>query len=162
MAMNKWAVVIVAIVAVGFFGLLTLAGVGYFVFTSHVDLTDATDEAAVRRTFEEARARFAGQPPLLTSGPDGPVLERSDRSGPRTELTSLHVMAWEEGEERMITLRIPVWIIRLGGNEDVDFDTDQGDPFTLDLTLEDLERHGPGLIVDYERAGHERVLIWTE
>jgi len=31
------------------------------------------------------------------------------------------------------------------------------------VTLEDLERHGPGLVLDVRRArGSQQVLLWTE
>ena len=162
MAVKKWAVVVVAIVAAGFYGLVVVVGLGIYAFTSHVDIDRGTDEAAARRTFEEARARFTDQPPLLTMGADGPVVDRSTPTGVQPTLETLHVMAWEQDEDRLITLRIPMWLIRLSGDGNVDFDLDDGDLSSLELTLEDLERHGPGLVVDYASDHHDRVLIWTE
>jgi len=43
------------------------------------------------------------------------------------------------------------------GGGDVDFDFDNSN-----LTLEDVERHGPGLVVDGVDSRGAQVLVWAE
>ncbi len=55
---------------------------------------------------------------------------------------------------------------------DIDRATDEADvrrsfevaraSFSLNLTVEELDDFGPGLILDYERESRERVLVWSE
>ena len=33
---------------------------------------------------------------------------------------------------------------------------------TLELHVDDLERHGPGLVVDHTYQGRQRALVWLE
>lgn len=159
--MKKWAVVLVVIVGVGVLGLVALVGVGFYVFTTHVDIQNATDQESAYRTLDETRARFSGQTPLVTFGPDGPRVNRTLPAG-ETLPESLHVMAWDVDEARLLTLRLPMWLIRMSDDGRVDFDTNDGDPFSLDLTVADLDHHGPGLVVEYEDEGEGRVIVWLE
>ena len=65
MATKTWVGVTIAIVA--FLGVYVLAvgGFGFYVFVSHVDIDDAS-AAVADRSFDEARARFVGEQPLLS------------------------------------------------------------------------------------------------
>jgi hypothetical protein len=37
-----------------------------------------------------------------------------------------------------------------------------GEAMKLKITVEDLERRGPGLILDHKEASGERVLVWAQ
>ena len=52
--------------------------------------------------------------------------------------------------------------MRLTDDGNLEVDADNGDSFSLNLTVEDLDRHGPGLLLDYTREEEARVLVWTE
>jgi hypothetical protein len=64
-----------------------------------------------------------------------------------------------------VNLDLPIWLLRFHrrpnyvhwnwGGEDFAFEN-------VDLSVEDIERHGPGLILDFEDRYGERVLLWTE
>jgi hypothetical protein len=68
-----------------------------------------------------------------------------------------------------VHVNVPVWLARMamsdrGGSgrrriaingENIEFDAG-------DLTFEDVERHGPGLIVDVEDGRGSQVLVWAE
>ena len=89
--MKTWVGVTIGIVA--FLGVCVLAvgSVGVYVFFQHVDIDDATASAA-DRSFDEARARFGRETPLLSlSGHAWSVNRRpaSSDTKPRT----LHLMA---------------------------------------------------------------------
>ena len=47
--------------------------------------------------------------------------------------------------------------IRISPNDDPG-----ADPVKLKITAEDLERRGPGLILDHKEATGERVLVWAQ
>ena len=159
-----WAIVTIGIVGCCALGFVTLVGTGIYLFAKHVDIAEAT-EVSADRTFAERRAQFANDTPLISLRGDDwerdATLNRRENPGaakPRT----LHVMAWDPGDERLFNLSIPFWLLRLGDG-DVDVNLDEDDPFReLDLTVADLDQYGPGLIVDYVDSVNDWVLIWTE
>jgi hypothetical protein len=72
-------------------------------------------------------------------------------------------MAFDSKDERVVRMDLPFWMLRLkmrgsrfdvgGGNVDL---------AKLRLTVEDLERFGPTLIVDHRGSDGSRVLIWSQ
>lgn len=162
---RTWVIVLVSIAAVAVFGTATLIGLGVYVFVSNVDIDDATPETA-ERSFEEARVQFAADEPLIyLAREDGNIraeVRRRDRpSDVRPE--SLHLMVWDPDEERLVTVRIPLWLLRFGDNATVDFSEEDGDIVgDLDVSIEDIDHHGPGLVLDYQEPDRERVLLWAE
>ena len=162
---RTWVIALVSIAALGVFGTVVLIGLGVYVFMSHVDIEDATPETAAL-SFQEARARFTGAEPLIRLTRENgrvraEVLRRDRPSAVRPE--SLHVMVWDPDEERLVNVRIPLWLLRFGDNATVDFSEADGDVVgDLDLSLEDIDYHGPGLVLDYQEDDRERVLLWAE
>jgi len=61
---------------------------------------------------------------------------------------------------------IPFWLLRLApSGKKMSFLNDNGIDFDSDrvhLTLEDLERRGPGLVLDQANRRGSQVLVWTE
>ena len=161
MAIKTWVGVTVAVAGFLVAGCLTLGGVGIYMFVKHVDI-DAASVDAADQTFDDVRARFAGETPLLSlSGRDWSWNRRPEETAVRPD--PLHVMAWDADDERLVNVSIPFWLLRLGDDGTVDVNLDGDEDFErLDLTVGDLDRHGPGLIVDYERPGDERVLVWAQ
>jgi hypothetical protein len=52
--------------------------------------------------------------------------------------------------------------LRLKSRGTIDFNGGQLELEDLKLTVEDLERFGPTLIVDHKSTGGERVLVWSQ
>lgn len=162
---RTWVIALVSIAALGVFGTVVLIGLGVYVFMSNVDIEDATPETA-ELSFQEARAHFIGDQPLIRLTRENgrvraEVLRRDRPSDVRPE--SLHVMVWDPSDERLVKVRIPLWLLRFGDNATVDFsEADDDIVGDLDLTLEDIDYHGPGLVLDYQDADQERVLLWTQ
>ncbi|MDE0830975.1 MAG: hypothetical protein OSB03_17415, partial [Vicinamibacterales bacterium] len=70
---------------------------------------------------------------------------------------------WDPDEERLVSARMPLWLLRLGDDETVDFSAGDSDIIgDLDLNIADLDNHGPGLVLDYQEPDRERVRRWTE
>ena len=162
---RTWVIALVSIAALAVFGTVVLIGLGVYVFMSNVDIEDATPEAA-ELSFQEARARFIGDEPLIhVSRENGKVrteVRRRDRPSD-VRPTSLHVMVWDPSEELLVNVRIPLWLLRFGDNATVDFSESDSDIVgDLDVTLEDIDYHGPGLVLDYQDANQERVLLWAQ
>ena len=162
---RTWVIVLASMAGLGVFGTIALVGLGVYVFMSNVAIEDATP-ASAELSFQEARARFIGDEPLIRltreNGDIRAEVVRHDRpSDVRPE--SLHVMVWDPDEERLVNVRIPLWFLRFGDNATVDFSEADGDIVgDLDLSLEDIDYNGPGLVLDYQDDDRERVLLWAE
>jgi hypothetical protein len=72
-------------------------------------------------------------------------------------------MAFDAGDERIVRLSIPFWLLRLQkGHATIDLGGNKMDLEDLKLTVEDLERFGPTLIVDHRDTRGTRVLVWSQ
>jgi hypothetical protein len=77
-----------------------------------------------------------------------------------------HIVQYDARAGHISRIDLPGWFVRAvsaGGRiriANLGFSGD-GDEDMQRLTLEDLERHGPGLVLDLSRRGG-RVLAWTE
>jgi hypothetical protein len=136
------------------------------------------DSAA--REFEQVRSRFASQLPLIEfRGFQDPTVRRSS-SAPRRELVALHVLAYSPDDGKLTRADFPADVLRfmsVGGRLRLMYLDTFGDDRDR-VTLEDLERHGPGLILDVgggavgqllvgdailgTNARSSRLLVWTE
>jgi hypothetical protein len=162
-AKKTWvSILIAAVIIVGIIAIVVVGSTAFFVY-SHVR-AQVTPQATAEQQFADARARFAGQQPLIELSPgDEPVLHR-DASRPRRAVQALHALVYDAHARKLTHVDIPGWLLRVmsaGGhfrlaNLDM-FEDDQSQ-----LTLEDLERHGPGLILDVRRGRGSQVLLWTE
>ena len=156
------SVVVAVVLIVGILAAAMVGGTAYFIYR-HVSAQFTALDAAEQQ-FASRRAQFAGQQPLieLTLGEE-PVMHR-EPGNPRRDLQSLHALVYDSRAGKLTHVDIPGWLLRLmsgGGRirianlEAFDDDRDR-------VTLEDLERHGPGLILDIKRGRGTQVLVWTE
>jgi hypothetical protein len=146
-------------IALGGCGVLLLAGavfVGAIVITvvRHLEIRPVST-ASAGQEYDRLRSRFAGQIPLLEIDRDNIARIRVNRPpehGSRGEISTLHIFAWK----RLVRLHGNTHHVRWNwGGEDYPFEN-------VELSVEDIERHGPGLILDFEDRRGERVLVWTE
>lgn len=160
----------VAIAAVLVLGILAAAAVGgtaYF-FARHVH-TQAVETADATKEFASARGRFSGEPALIVmQRGDQPVLHREllKTEMPSKPLETLRVLAYDPDAEKLVRVSIPFWLLRLAPtNKRMSFLSDNGIDFDSDrvhLSLDDLERRGPGLVVDHTDRRGSLLLVWTE
>ena len=124
---------------------------------------ETTTEADATTQFDQVRQKFS----------DGPLLEiRGDRpvySGKRTppasppRLERLHVLVWDPSEERRLSFSLPFWFLRLkSGPIALSSHASGMDDLGVNLSPEELEKYGPGIVLDTTSGDGERVLIWTE
>ena len=161
---KTWISVLIAGVIIIVVLAIAIVGGTAFFFYRHIDARFTGQEAA-DQTFERTRARFSGQQPLIeVRGDDEPVVDR-EHLGPAREVHALHALVYSENTGKLTHVDVPGWLIRLmsaGGHIRIaNLDVLDGDERTR-LTLDDLERHGPGLVLDLARRHGSQVLIWTE
>ncbi len=160
---KTWISILIAgVIIVGLLAIAVVGGTALF-FYRHIDARFTPQENA-EQTFAQMRTRFAGQQPLVeVTREDEPVIHR-DRTRSRHDIEALHALVYDERTGKLTRVDVPGWLLRLmsaGGRLRIA----NVDPFGDEdarLTLDDLERHGPGLVLDVRRTQGSQVLIWTE
>lgn len=169
-----WVWVVVGVIGFCVLALVVLIGGGIYMFQQHVQ-TESASTQDVQHEFEQARQRFSGQQPLVevqkgdNDGRQVVVHKPVETAERKTNLQSIRVLAYDPREGRVVRVNVPVWLARMAmseragsgrrrisvNGEDIEFDAGN-------LTFEDVERHGPGLIVDTGDAQGGQVLVWAE
>jgi hypothetical protein len=160
---KPWVWIVVGIIVFGILGVIAMAAAGLWFVKSHIDIKPAT-AAAISTDFQTVRVRFANQKPLVELDERGNFLHaNTERPAGTQRPNTLNVMAFDSDDEQVVRVDLPFWLLRLkmGGSS---FSTGSGnvDLAKLRLTVEDLERYGPTLILDHKDRDGSRVLIWTQ
>lgn len=162
---KTWVWVLAGIIVLGILCLIAVAGAGIYFATQHIETRTASSSSASRE-FEEAKAKFSGQKPLIELDRHGKfVRANTDRPAPPYARSpeQLNVLAYAPKDGRIVHVKIPFWLLRLKmGNARIDFNGNRMDLDDLRLSVEDLERYGPTLIVDHSSTDGERVLVWSQ
>jgi hypothetical protein len=162
---KTWVWVVLAVIVTGVLGILAMAGIGLYFFSQHID-TKAVSPANAAHDFEQVKARFVGQKPLIELDAHGRFLRsHTDRTPPRNAKApeSINVLAFDPDDGRIVRVNIPFWLVRMKmRGATIDLNGNHMDLEDLKLTVEDLERFGPTLIVDHRNADGERVLVWSQ
>jgi uncharacterized membrane protein len=168
MSVPRWAWAVVAVVALFVLGMIAIAGAGVYFVTRQVQVREATP-ARAQSLFEQNRERFKDTKPLIELDTDGEILRsrledvRSRARGSSATLEALHVLAWDAGNEKVVQVSVPFWLLRLKrGPIDVFSDTAGLRRADLRLTVDDLEALGPSLLIDHRGRHGDRVLVWTQ
>lgn len=162
---RTWVWVVVGIVVLCILGVVAMAAAGLYFFSQNIDSREVSP-AIASREFEDIREKFTGQKPLIELDSRGRLLrtnpDRPSQDHPRRPDT-LHVLAFDPEDGRIVNVTVPFWLLRFKmGSTTIDFNGDRMDLEDLKLTVEDLERLGPTLIVDHTVVGGERVLVWSQ
>ena len=163
-------------VVLGVFGtiglvLILFIGGAIYEFRTHVR-TESVETATAEQEFNRQRERFKGQQPLIEfvgndRGDDDATVHRPPPTAPRARISTMRVLIYNLADGHLIHVEIPGWMLRMmpntgryGGGSGFSFDGDE--QFARHrITLEDIERHGLGLVLE----GHNRntrILIWSE
>ncbi len=162
---RTWLWVILGILGTFFLLFVIIVGSAIYGFRTHVK-TEIVATAMADQEFDQTRERFKGQQPLVEfegndHDSDDAKVHRPPATARRVPINSIRVLIHDLNQGRLIHATVPGWLLRMmpegryGG-----FDGDE--QFARHrITIEDLERHGPGLVLD----GHNRntrILIWSE
>ena len=91
------------------------------------------------------------------------VADRVNEAVAHTPLTSVHVIAYDRDEGNTVTFSLPFWLLRMKSGPIRISAYQQGfDDRGVSFRVEDIEKHGPGIIVDVTERNEGRVLIWAE
>jgi hypothetical protein len=160
---KTWVWVVVGVVAVGILGIVAMAAAGLWFVRSHVDVKQTTS-AAASTDFESVRAGFASQKPLIELDDRGDFIRaNTDRPNGTVQPQALHVMAFDPDDEKVVRMELPFWLLRLkSGGSHFSMNGESVDLAKLHLTVEDLERYGPTLILDHKDRKGAHVLVWSQ
>ncbi len=156
-------------IVLGVFLFLVVLAIGGIIFSvsflrQSMSVTGMSATAADSE-FDSVRAKFAGQQPLiqLVDGRPQYDADRTAASTSTTPLKTMHVMAWDDDEGQLVTFALPFWLLRLkSGPIQLSAYSQGWDDRGVSFRVEDLERHGPGLLMDVKEPDEGRVLIWVE
>jgi hypothetical protein len=162
---KPWIWVVLGVVVVVVLGIVAVAGVGFYFLSRNIQTETASTTGAAQE-FEQVRNRFAGDEPLIELDDRGRVLgARTGRAAaPGAPTPShLHLLAFDPANQRIVRFRLPFWMLRLRpGATTIDLNGERLNLADLRLSIEDLERYGPSLLLDHQADDGERVLVWTQ
>ena len=170
---RTWLWVVLGVMGTLALIVVVLVGGAIFEFRRHVH-TELVENGTAEQEFNHQRERFAGQQPLIEfTGSNGrddkPTIHRAPDTARRVEIKTLRVLIYSFNEGRLIHADVPGWLLRAmryrtprtaSSWDDGAFDADstmRRPPFSV----EDLERHGLGLVLD-GRNRDSRILMWSE
>ena len=160
---KTWVWVVIAICVIAILSVVAMAAAGLWFAKTHIQVQSVTPVTATSE-FERVRQQFATQKPLIELDARGRFLHaNTDRPYSDTRPDTLWVLAFNPDDGRVVKVNIPFWMLRLKlrgsriniGGRDLDMED-------LKLTVEDLERYGPTLIIDQVGRDGERVLVWSQ
>jgi hypothetical protein len=144
-------------------GAAVVGGAAWLVYqSSSIKSSPSTPERAAQE-LESVRTRFTGQAPLIAIDDHEQASIVRRKPAGTTVLTALHVLAFDPGDRQLKRVTLPFWVLRMSSRT---AELKLGDD-TLHLhgervTIADVEKAGPGLLVDHVDREGRRVLVWTE
>ena len=162
---RKWIPIVIGVLILCF--VVAAGGIALMVWMvrQSMSITDMT-EASAASEFDTVRAKFAGQQPLIRLVDGRPQYDEdraSKGTGQPGSLTTMHILAWDDDEGKLVSLAVPFWLLRLkSGPIRLSAYSGGWDDRGVSFRIEDLERHGPGLLMDVDEETEGRVLIWVD
>jgi hypothetical protein len=136
----------IALAAIVISGIVCVALVGsaaYVFYRQHFETRFVPGESATQE-FQRERALIE-----IRLGRE-PIVHRPDPARQKSaDLQTLHALVYDPATGKLVRANIPFWLLRFSPRRRIDlpagarFDSD-----SAHFTVEDLERHGPGLILD--------------
>lgn len=163
----KWrglGVVFAVVVSLALLGL----GVSVMMFSHWSDLQPVS-MAETSEAFTAAVARAGGPSAYLSIDSAGHVrINRHLESDHPTKLRTLHLLAWDPQQARILQVAFPYWFVRVKMNDTINLGTitsalsHDWDNLKLKVSIEELTLRGHGVVLDHTRANGMRVLLWSE
>ena len=160
---KTWIWIAVSVVGIGFLCVATVVGFGFYFIRHNVKASKSTSTEAFK-AFDEARKPFQDMQPLFElDRRDEPKMTRPLESLPAgvTRPQTMYILAWDPDKERLARISMPFWMLRLGRKK-IDLTSGGFDFERLQLDIEQLERVGPIILLDYRPQNGQRVLVWTQ
>ncbi len=159
--MRAWVKVTIGAGVLAAVAFAALAGTGAYFVLRHMDKRPSGEAEAVQ-AIEAVKARFGSRPSLVEivdpRQADIRILRPPEPSS--VPVDTIHIINWQRGKGEMIRADAPLWLMRFSS---VNVLSQLGIvPAKFRLTVSDVERYGPGIIVDYSSQGDFRVLVWVD
>ena len=163
---TSWPVIILGISAfVLVVGVGLVAVVGWVIYQQFAFQAKTATEVSADEEFARVVAKFDGQQPYLVIKDGEPVISGAPAAEPGKPVEALHIIVWDPDEQKVVRLNMPFWLLRMTKGQPIRISSDDnlsGDAVKLKITADDLERRGPGLVLDHKEASGERVLVWAQ
>ena len=158
------ATILMTVIGVLVFLCIVGLSLGAWFFASVFD-RDTADARAATASFDEVRRRFGDIEPVFgITGDEQAEIKREAPSPapPPQPLQRLQVLTWDADDESLARVTLPFWLLRLKSGPLNVSGKVMIDHHHVDVTVEQIERYGPTLLVDHQGGGGDRLLVWTE
>jgi hypothetical protein len=159
--MRTWVKVTLGGVALVAVAVLALAATGaYFVFRGMEKRAAAEAEAV--KAIDAVKARFGTRPPLVEIVDPARADIRVNRpvESSAVRVDTIHVINWKREDGELVRTQVPLWLMRFST---LNLASQLGlAPASLRLTVADIQRYGPGIVIDFGSPGTFRMLVWVE
>ena len=151
--------IVLSVVAALVICLIALAGTGAFIVFRNLSVTRPTSsDAAVQ--IDALRRRFPARAPLIDidDAARGRVhVNHPPLSAPLKHLEEFEILAWQADEGKLVHTRAPIWMMRFSTlNVLSEFGLA---PASVRLTVDDVERYGPGVVLDFTSPKGDHALV---
>jgi hypothetical protein len=159
--MQTWVKATLGGAALVLAAMLAIGGTGAYFVLNHLE-RQTVPERASRQRLEAIRARSPSRPPLveLVDPRRGDVrINRPDRDSAVRPAT-VHVINWKAETGELVETELPLWLMRFSS---INLLSQAGlAPERFRLTVDDIQRYGPGIIVDHNLPDASHLLVWVE
>lgn len=161
---RRWPIILAAVAIV----LVCVAIVAVIATTAWVQQHLTVHErsrAEAEVEFALVRQRFAHRPPVLelTDGRARYHPGVSPAPAGTPPLETLHILVWDPEDRQLLRFALPFWFLRLKSGPITFSAYASGlDDNRLSVRTEDIEKFGPGLLLDATVEKGTRVLLWTD
>jgi hypothetical protein len=163
---TSWGLIILGIAAFAVIvGVGLVAVVGYVIYQQFAFQATSATELTAEQEFTRVVALFDGQTPFIIMRDGEPVVSQEKGAAAGKSVEALHILVWNPDEQKVVRLNMPFWLLRMTKGQPIKLSGGthaDGGPMRLKVTAEDIERRGPGLILDHKEASGERVLVWAQ
>jgi len=152
------------IIGIGLALALIIGGGAAMVVWRQTTITQ-TQASDANKEFERVRAQFGARPPLVEIRDPGPIMmdvrvHRPAESAPRQSVQFFNVLVFDGRTKKLVRSRAPVWWMNFSAESLL---ARLGVPLgNLALTVADVERYGPGVVLDFVPPAGGRVLAWVQ
>lgn len=163
---RRWVAIVLGVgVLLVFAGIAAAIAIAVW-FQQNVRIEEQVSPQTVDTAFTEVRQQFAGRAPILEVVDGRPAFVGGQPPPPPASpapVSDLHVLAWDARDEHLARVAIPFWILRFQSGP-VQFGRYASglDDRGVNLSAADLERYGPGILIDIDTPRGDRVLVWTQ
>ena len=141
--------------------LVALGATGAYFVWRHMEKRAGSEAEAVQM-IDSVKTRFGSRAPLIEIIDPQRADIRINRpvEASATRVDTIHIINWKTDTGELIRTDFPLWLMRFST---LNIASQLGiAPAKFRLTVSDVERYGPGVIVDYGSRGASRVLVWVD